>query len=235
VFDGTKTPTTSCSPYSGRPRPDPGHASRKRHRNSVPLRDLHDDCRPAGDRPAVARRVPAGARGGGYGRITTEIKPAGPFYYAEGYHQQYCNGTERLLRTGWHRCLVQCRSHIRRELIHSSCRAMPPLQRASVGEPAHAALLTELFGSVDAEPPFRVSWQLRAKPGLVLGSTLHRGATAPRLTALARLIAALSSLWCCLFSQHPCRVQHLDDDHAMGLGELGEVVDRVASTGATSS
>ncbi|MGD0440258.1 MAG: peptide-methionine (S)-S-oxide reductase MsrA [Acidimicrobiales bacterium] len=25
----------------------------------------------------------------GYGEITTEIKPAGPFYYAEGYHQQY--------------------------------------------------------------------------------------------------------------------------------------------------
>ena len=25
----------------------------------------------------------------GYGRITTEIKKAGPFYYAEGYHQQY--------------------------------------------------------------------------------------------------------------------------------------------------
>jgi len=25
----------------------------------------------------------------GYGRITTEIKPAGPFCYAEGYHQQY--------------------------------------------------------------------------------------------------------------------------------------------------
>jgi peptide-methionine (S)-S-oxide reductase len=24
-----------------------------------------------------------------YGQITTEIKPAGPFYYAEGYHQQY--------------------------------------------------------------------------------------------------------------------------------------------------
>jgi methionine-S-sulfoxide reductase/methionine-R-sulfoxide reductase len=25
----------------------------------------------------------------GYGSITTEIAPAGPFYYAEGYHQQY--------------------------------------------------------------------------------------------------------------------------------------------------
>jgi peptide-methionine (S)-S-oxide reductase len=27
--------------------------------------------------------------GSGYGDITTEIAPAGPFYYAEGYHQQY--------------------------------------------------------------------------------------------------------------------------------------------------
>jgi peptide-methionine (S)-S-oxide reductase len=27
--------------------------------------------------------------GGRYGDITTEIAPAGPFYYAEGYHQQY--------------------------------------------------------------------------------------------------------------------------------------------------
>jgi peptide-methionine (S)-S-oxide reductase len=25
----------------------------------------------------------------GYGRITTEIMPAPPFYYAEDYHQQY--------------------------------------------------------------------------------------------------------------------------------------------------
>jgi peptide-methionine (S)-S-oxide reductase len=25
----------------------------------------------------------------GYGKITTEIAPLGPFYYAEGYHQQY--------------------------------------------------------------------------------------------------------------------------------------------------
>src|SRR3954467_11027140 len=28
-------------------------------------------------------------RAGGHGEITTEIEPAGPFYYAEDYHQQY--------------------------------------------------------------------------------------------------------------------------------------------------
>ena len=27
--------------------------------------------------------------GAGYGAITTEIAPTGPFHYAEGYHQQY--------------------------------------------------------------------------------------------------------------------------------------------------
>ena len=27
--------------------------------------------------------------GQGYGRITTEVEPAGPFYFAEDYHQQY--------------------------------------------------------------------------------------------------------------------------------------------------
>ena len=31
----------------------------------------------------------AALKGRGYGAITTEIKPAGPFYYAEDYHQQY--------------------------------------------------------------------------------------------------------------------------------------------------
>jgi peptide-methionine (S)-S-oxide reductase len=30
-----------------------------------------------------------GLSGAGYGRITTEIAPVGPFYYAEDYHQQY--------------------------------------------------------------------------------------------------------------------------------------------------
>jgi peptide-methionine (S)-S-oxide reductase len=28
-------------------------------------------------------------RGSGYGEVTTEVLDAGPFYYAEGYHQQY--------------------------------------------------------------------------------------------------------------------------------------------------
>jgi peptide-methionine (S)-S-oxide reductase len=28
-------------------------------------------------------------KGSGYGEVTTEIAAAGPFYYAEGYHQQY--------------------------------------------------------------------------------------------------------------------------------------------------
>ena len=28
-------------------------------------------------------------RGAGHGEITTEVAPAGPFFYAEGYHQQY--------------------------------------------------------------------------------------------------------------------------------------------------
>ncbi len=36
-------------------------------------------------RAAYAERL----RSGGYGEITTEIAPAGPFFYAEDYHQQY--------------------------------------------------------------------------------------------------------------------------------------------------
>ncbi len=31
----------------------------------------------------------------GYGTITTEIAPAGPFYYAEDYHQQYLDTNPR--------------------------------------------------------------------------------------------------------------------------------------------
>ena len=35
------------------------------------------------------KRYQEGLTARGYGSITTEIAPAGPFYYAEGYHQQY--------------------------------------------------------------------------------------------------------------------------------------------------
>ena len=40
----------------------------------------------------------AALRREGYGEITTEIAPAGPFYYAEDYHQQYLHKV--LLETG---------------------------------------------------------------------------------------------------------------------------------------
>ena len=38
---------------------------------------------------AAAERFQAALEGAGYGQMTTEIAPAGPFYYAEDYHQQY--------------------------------------------------------------------------------------------------------------------------------------------------
>ncbi|MEE2786090.1 MAG: peptide-methionine (S)-S-oxide reductase MsrA [Myxococcota bacterium] len=38
---------------------------------------------------ASKRRFEAALNTQGYGNITTEIIPAGPFYYAEDYHQQY--------------------------------------------------------------------------------------------------------------------------------------------------
>lgn len=37
----------------------------------------------------VAEAFQANLAAAGYGRITTEIAPAGPFYFAEDYHQQY--------------------------------------------------------------------------------------------------------------------------------------------------
>jgi peptide-methionine (S)-S-oxide reductase len=38
---------------------------------------------------AALKDYEAALGAGGFGAITTEIAPAGPFYYAEGYHQQY--------------------------------------------------------------------------------------------------------------------------------------------------
>jgi peptide-methionine (S)-S-oxide reductase len=37
----------------------------------------------------VAARFEQSLKGAGYGALTTEIAPAGPFFYAEPYHQQY--------------------------------------------------------------------------------------------------------------------------------------------------
>ena len=38
---------------------------------------------------ATAQAYGAALKGRGFGPVTTEIKPAGGFYFAEGYHQQY--------------------------------------------------------------------------------------------------------------------------------------------------
>ena len=38
---------------------------------------------------ASLQRYQAVLTAGGFGAITTEVAPAGPFFYAEGYHQQY--------------------------------------------------------------------------------------------------------------------------------------------------
>jgi peptide-methionine (S)-S-oxide reductase len=73
----------------GEPRPHPGHAPGQRHRHPVPLGYLHAFRGAAAPRAGLARCVPAGVAAAGFGPITTEICAAGPFYYAEEYHQQY--------------------------------------------------------------------------------------------------------------------------------------------------
>ena len=48
------------------------------------------DAGAARGRRGLARDVPGSSSAdSGYGEITTEIADAGPFYYAEAYHQQY--------------------------------------------------------------------------------------------------------------------------------------------------
>jgi peptide-methionine (S)-S-oxide reductase len=46
-----------------------------------------DEQRPVAE--ASRDAFQAGLTGAGFGAITTEIAPAGPFYFAEDYHQQY--------------------------------------------------------------------------------------------------------------------------------------------------
>ena len=74
----------------GGSRPDPGHAPGKRRRNPVPVGDLCRVRRAARRGRALEgdvrrRRSPRE----GFGEITTEIRGAQTFYYAEDYHQQY--------------------------------------------------------------------------------------------------------------------------------------------------
>ncbi len=74
----------------GEPRPHAGHAAGERPGHAVPLGDLHLHGPAGGGRPGIARRVPAQAGlGAGFGAITTEIREAPEFWYAEDYHQQY--------------------------------------------------------------------------------------------------------------------------------------------------
>ena len=74
----------------GGARPDPGDAAGQRRRHAVPLGDLLRLRRAAGRRRGVA--APPSSSGSptpATARSPPTIAPAGPFYYAEGYHQQY--------------------------------------------------------------------------------------------------------------------------------------------------
>ena len=74
----------------GGPRPDTGHAPGQRRGHAVPLGDLLDERGATRSRARVAGHVPGGALDApATATITTEIAEAGPFYYAEDYHQQY--------------------------------------------------------------------------------------------------------------------------------------------------
>ena len=74
----------------GEPRPDAGHAPGQRRRHAVPLgRSTGTTTRSARRPRRRATRTSSELARAGYGEITTEIAEAGPFYYAEDYHQQY--------------------------------------------------------------------------------------------------------------------------------------------------
>ena len=74
----------------GEPRPDAGHAAGRGHGHPVPVGDLRAIRRAACGRSASEpRRLSGQLTAAGYGPITTEIAPAGAFFYAEDYHQQY--------------------------------------------------------------------------------------------------------------------------------------------------
>ena len=74
----------------GEPRPDPGDAPGQRRGHAVPLGHLHVRRGSAERRPRPrARPTRRPSTAAGHGAITTEIREAPEFYYAEDYHQQY--------------------------------------------------------------------------------------------------------------------------------------------------
>ena len=91
VFDPGEGELRGAAPrLLGGARPDAGDAPGQRRRDPVPLGDLHLRRRAGAGGRGLARRLrsaPSPARG--TAPITTEIRPAPEFYYAEDYHQQY--------------------------------------------------------------------------------------------------------------------------------------------------
>ena len=74
----------------GVPRPDAGVPPGKRYRDAVPLRDLHPRRRPAAQRRSRrATCTRASWRRQATARSRRRSREAGPFYFAEDYHQQY--------------------------------------------------------------------------------------------------------------------------------------------------
>ncbi len=73
----------------GKPRPDPGACARwQRCRDAIPRR-FTPMPRTAPRREASRERYQARLAAAGLGTITTEIRAAPQFYFAEDYHQQY--------------------------------------------------------------------------------------------------------------------------------------------------
>ncbi len=90
VFDPARTLLRrAATGLLGGARPDPGDAAGERRRHPVPLGHLLGERRAARIARGVARPLRDRARRRRLGPITTEIAAAGPFYYAEPYHQQY--------------------------------------------------------------------------------------------------------------------------------------------------
>ena len=87
-------------------------------------------------------------RRAGYPGITTDIHEAGPFYYAEDYHQQYlCGEPERLLRPG----------RDGRELSYASDSG----ERVTTGVPAGIvpSRASSATCGASAQAMYRSSWQ----------------------------------------------------------------------------